>query len=523
MFTMLALAAIAFTACSKDEKTLSGGDMRIAVNPTIANPPIRPKAATRVTDTDFELNDAVGLRITMTADKSLYAANRKLTFDGTDFTATDFRWYEDVNLTSSLFAYYPYAEGDAVPTEFTVRADQSGEGYTQSDLIVAVKTGVKPTKSSTAMTFKHKTTRIIIDVVNESGSDVTGIAIKGSVPTGEIDTETGAFAAKTGVEASDVTAYTATADKLYYALLVPQNAVQLQVAVTTADGKTRTYTLGTTDLKSGENRRMSMNVQPADLYVKFSGAIDSWTDGDELLPDGEGSVDVPSVEWGGVKYRIVTLKDGRTWMAENLRYIPAGKTVSSDFAADADGIWYPLAPSYDEAAAKYVAVVSTDEAVIASNGYLYSFAAAMQVDAITEENSATFEGKQGICPDGWHIPSEAELNALIAAYPLPDDATKASMTDLAAAEFPCVLSGMRMKNTSAATGAVSGACYQDHIMGGYLMSSTKNSYTVNDKTQAITSQNKTLMFMSNASNTNGRISNASNLGGVPVRCIKDKE
>ena len=53
-----------------------------------------------------------------------------------------------------------------------------------------------------------------------------------------------------------MTANTATAEKVYYALLVPQNGVQLKVTVTTADGKMRTQTLGTTDLKSGENRRM---------------------------------------------------------------------------------------------------------------------------------------------------------------------------------------------------------------------------------------------------------------------------
>lgn len=40
----------------------------------------------------------------------------------------------------------------------------------------------------------------------------------------------------------------------------------------------RTQTLGTTDLKSGENRRMDCNVQPADIQVKFSGPIAGWVD-----------------------------------------------------------------------------------------------------------------------------------------------------------------------------------------------------------------------------------------------------
>ena len=136
--------------------------------------------------------------------------------------------------------------------------------------------------------------RIVISVTNESGFDIRDIVIKGAVGTGVLDPATGDFTAKAGAEASDVTANTATAEKVYYALLVPQNGVQLKVTVTTADGKMRTQTLGTTDLKSGENRRMDCNVQPADIQVKFSGPIAGWVDGDDLLPDGDGEVETPT-------------------------------------------------------------------------------------------------------------------------------------------------------------------------------------------------------------------------------------
>lgn len=190
----------------------------------------------------------------MTADGSAFVANKEMSFDGTDFKTEGFLWYEDVNATSTLFAYYPYQAGAAAPAEFSVKADQSGANYTASDLIVAVKTGVKPTLSSTQMTFKHKMSRIVISVTNDrvstsgtSSSRVLSAPVCSILPR--------AFTAKAGAEASDVTANTATAEKVYYALLVPQNGVQLKVTVTTADGKMRTQTLGTTDLNSGENRR----------------------------------------------------------------------------------------------------------------------------------------------------------------------------------------------------------------------------------------------------------------------------
>lgn len=402
ILTMAAVAAMVFTACSKDEGTADGGGKLLRITPTIADPALTPKGVaakgvTRATDTDFELGDQVGLTVTMTADGSGFVANKPMTFDGTEFKTEGFLWYEDVNATSTLFAYYPWQEGAAAPAEFSVKADQSGDNYTASDLIVAVKSGVKPSLSATQMTFKHKMSRIVIAVTNESGSDIKDIVVKGSIATGTLDPATGNFTAKAGVEPSDVIANTATADKVYYALLVPQNGVQLKVTVTTADGKKRTQTLGTTDLKSGENRRMDCNVQPADIQVKFTGPITGWTDGDELLPDGEGEVEIPIVEWGGVKYKIVTLKDGRTWMAENLRYVPDGKTISSD-PKDGSGVWYPCNLSK-----------AADPSLVESNGLLYSYPVLLGIAGdMTGDNYNQYEGAQGICPDGWHIPTMAE-------------------------------------------------------------------------------------------------------------------
>lgn len=81
--------------------------------------------------------------------------------------------------------------------------------------------------------------------------------------------------------------------------------------------------------------------------------------------------------------------------------IPEGKKVSSDYVADA-GVWYPQVPTR-----------VADPSLVESKGLLYDCATAFGVDAITEENAFSFEGKQGICPDGWHIPTNAELTGLV--------------------------------------------------------------------------------------------------------------
>ncbi len=520
---MFAVSAVLLAAgCSKDgDGSVNYGSAPIVIDPTLADPALFPPTATRVTDTDFENGDRIG--VTIRLDGQTFIDNREFTFDGTNFTAPNTLWYEDANLASTIFAYYPYQTGTTHPAEFSVLPDQTGDNYKASDFIVCTKSEVRPAKTI-SLNFKHKMTRVIIRVTNGSGSELTEIRIGGAIGTGTIDPATGDFTAKSGAATIDVKACERTKDELYYALLVPQNGVKLVTSVTTADGKTRPYTLETTDLVSGTNRVLKMNIQPADMQVELGGQIDNWEDGADLeIDDSEQPQEpaTPTIAWGGVNYKIVTLADGRTWMAENLRYIPEGKSVSENYEEDADGIWYPLTPQYDDSQKKYVGVVTKDNSVVQKNGYLYTFAAAMQVDAITEENSATFEGKQGICPTGYHIPTEAEWVALIAAYPKPENAKQSFIADLEAAGFPCILAGMRQKNNSAAVGAVAGTCYENHLMGGYMMSSTKNKFEI--KNDVTTTNNKNFMLVSNASNQHALISNASNFAGISVRCIKNAD
>ena len=110
----------------------------------------------------------------------------------------------------------------------------------------------------------------------------------------------------------------------------------------------------------------------------------------------EGEVQDPNtVVYDGVTYKTVTLSNGQTWMAEPLRYLPEGKT------ADGNGIWNPY-KVVDGAA-----VELTDAESIAKYGYLYD-AATIFGAAIDVNNVTSFEGAQGICPDGWHIPTKAE-------------------------------------------------------------------------------------------------------------------
>lgn len=94
--------------------------------------------------------------------------------------------------------------------------------------------------------------------------------------------------------------------------------------------------------------------------------------------------------------QYLTIQIGnQTWMAQNLKY-EAGTlvtTVVSPSTTEARR-YYPN--NYDEYVDEY--------------GYLYNWPAAMNGDNTSNENPS---GVQGICPNGWHLPSSAEWTQLI--------------------------------------------------------------------------------------------------------------
>ncbi|NLL28842.1 MAG: hypothetical protein GX259_08585 [Bacteroidales bacterium] len=99
-------------------------------------------------------------------------------------------------------------------------------------------------------------------------------------------------------------------------------------------------------------------------------------------------------------YRVVRIGN-QTWMAENLRYLPSvvGPTTGGGYA-------YYYVYGYngtDTAVAK-----ATDN--YKTYGVLYNWPAAMNYAASSETNPS---GVQGVCPCGWHLPSDAEWQQLL--------------------------------------------------------------------------------------------------------------
>lgn len=510
----MAVAAAMVVACSKEESGPSG-PMQLTIDPTI----------TRATEVDFETGDAIGVTVTTAAEA--YVANRKFVYGSDSRFAGEesLLWYEDVNAPATLFAYYPYS--DPAPSEFTVKADQGGDGYGASDLMTALKTGVYPTKNAVGMTFRHKMSRLVFTIDNETDFPVTQLVVTGTIGTAVIDAAANTVTVKSDAATQDITAREVTANSKYYALVVPQSA-KFSVTVTTAEG-TRSQSYSETELEGGKSYPVTVRVKPTNMEIVMDGPIEGWEDAEEIPTEGQGTSEAATVEWGGVKYKIVTLKDGRTWMAENLRYVPEGKSISSN-PADGNGVWYPC--NLDK---------EVDPDLVETNGLLYSYPLLLGLEGgLTSENYNTKEGAQGICPDGWHIPTKDEWLKLAGAgagglsdptAPYYDSAQSgASMVKLNEDGFNFYGCGYVNANNSTATPAYmanKSAADPTAYGMGYYAGSTAYQITYNTAGDAMSGIKNIQYFaaMITYNDTYNRVTVAYNSGfcGVPVRCIKDAE
>ena len=94
----------------------------------------------------------------------------------------------------------------------------------------------------------------------------------------------------------------------------------------------------------------------------------------------------------------------QTWMAENLKYYPQEYTIGSPTIGSATQPHYYVY-GFD-------GVTQDPESMqqFTLGGILYNWAAALEGDTGSDTNPS---GVQGICPDGWHLPSQAEWQVLI--------------------------------------------------------------------------------------------------------------
>ncbi len=113
----------------------------------------------------------------------------------------------------------------------------------------------------------------------------------------------------------------------------------------------------------------------------------------------------PITDYDGNTYKIVQIGN-QCWMAENLRTTHFASGISIPYRAS-NSLWNSLGDNNTSAAYCYY---NNDTANANTYGALYSWAAAMGDNAVSSNTNPS--GVQGVCPNGWHLPSSLEWNVL---------------------------------------------------------------------------------------------------------------
>ena len=155
------------------------------------------------------------------------------------------------------------------------------------------------------------------------------------------------------------------------------------------------------------------------LLLGGRGSHQSYKSEDKAVVETESSKFGIMKDYDGNEYKTVQIGD-QVWMAENLRtthysdgtYIPIGDGSSKSSTP----VRY-LPGCYD--------CSDNKESNVATYGYLYDWFAVMHGASSSNKNPSSV---QGVCPDGWHVPSDEEWKQLeLAVGMTPKDTCRSEL------------------------------------------------------------------------------------------------
>lgn len=251
---------------------------------------------------------------------------------------------------------------------------------------------------------------------------------------------------------------------------------------------------GDKDTEAKVYYRENLSDQTRDLEVVFSTETDTKAYFMLRLKQPEFS-EKTTLVYGEETYNIHYMKDGRWWFADNLRYIPEGKSKPTGQEGAGAGIWNPVNGTPNPA------VFFTAEDDIKKYGYLYDFGTAIGIpmNEVNKNDFNQYARTRGICPEGWHIPDNEEGAAFF-------DIEKGTNSYILLTDM--VSAGCMPGNFGAVTGTTGAV---SRVGGIHLSTMAGTGATVMNR-----------IFMMN--NTNSRITMAqlASANGMHVRCINDQ-
>lgn len=247
--------------------------------------------STRVTDTNFEAQDQIGVYM-VAEDADLQVGGNELnnelfSYDGVAWASERKAYWNEG--THNIYAYYPYAKSinDTENYPFTISSDQSTtidgiSGYEASDFLWASATGVYASSDPVKLRFSHCMSKV--KVVLQKSADYTGdipsdceVYIHNMVPTAWVDLQTGS------VEASPYAAVESVkcrkiGNTEYVACIVPQRINSRKPLVEVATSNVSYILEGTISLKQGYQSTITVTLSqsPEQVEIEIGGGIEGW-------------------------------------------------------------------------------------------------------------------------------------------------------------------------------------------------------------------------------------------------------
>ena len=529
-FLLVSLMTLLFAAASCQKDT--AGDVTATADTVKIDPVI-----TRATATNFETGDKIGVTITKNGGAT-HADNACLTYSETDQAFSgDLKWYAEGGESCDIKAFYPY-EATGFPTSFTVASDQTS-GAGASDFMAAAKKGVYPQRAAVAMVFKHYLSQLVLNIKNDAGAEIEYVKFEGLKPSADIavNGDDITVSVKTEAEAAPITAECVTEGLKYRAIVVPQE-VALQVKVKIKEGNVLVSDVPSSLIKQGYTYTVKAEVTPDNVKVSLAGEIENWEDGGELNGEQKAEVSFEEhlsdgyIEYDNLTYTVAQF-GGKWWMTENFAYVPDNKEVSST-PGDKAGVWYPYSSDGT------TCTPLTDAASVKEFGLFYDYYTIFNVSEFTADNCSTFEGKQGICPKGWHVPSRSEYLKMCGAGNKLGDETTAPSDPTAlfwdtTLGYGCIKKANEIGWNYTFSGSISNNIYQkgnttsancavEAFVGKHAM-----SYYASSTSNPNTSSGIKFVAMAStftSANNHGKLSTMDCVvekGAAVLRCVRDSE
>ena len=201
------------------------------------------------TDNTWTGNEKIAVLVGGEVKEYKRASDKPYTLIGAD-AANTFYWQktDETKIVSAWYCGTGYET--TLPTTWTVKTDQSGNGYAESDFLYAKPQDIAYSDRDKELTFKHLPAKVVINLTNGNGltdeniRNATVSILSQATTSGEIDKSTGIMAqtATSGSEA--IIPNVLAAPELDYQKSVQAIVVPQQVA---ADTKFIKVTIGTGD------------------------------------------------------------------------------------------------------------------------------------------------------------------------------------------------------------------------------------------------------------------------------------